>query len=54
MLLLLLSSSSLVSNSVFHKVFVALPAFDQVLITDEQTGNQKNDWVQTYGNDILI
>ena len=54
MLLLLLSLSSsslLVSNSVFHKVFAASPAFDQVLITDEQTGNQKNDWVQTYGND---
>jgi hypothetical protein len=51
LLLLLLSSSLLVSNSVFHKVFAASPAFDQVLITDEQTGNQKNDWVQTYGND---
>jgi hypothetical protein len=45
------SSSLLVSNSVFHKVFAASPAFDQVLITDEQTSNQKNDWVQTYGND---
>jgi hypothetical protein len=51
MLLLSLSSSLLVSNSVFHKVFAASPAFDQVLITDEQTSNQKNDWVQTYGND---
>jgi hypothetical protein len=51
LLLLFLSSSLLVSNSVFHKVFAASPAFDQVLITDEQTSNQKNDWVQTYGND---
>ncbi len=41
----------LISNQVFHKVFAASPAFDQVLITDEQTSNQKNDWVQTYGND---
>ena len=50
-LLLSLSSSLLVSNSVFHKVFAASPAFDQVLITDEQKSNQKSDWVQTYGND---
>ena len=46
MLLLLL-----ISYSLFHKTFAASPAFDQVLITDEQMSNQKNDWVQTYGND---
>jgi hypothetical protein len=46
MLLLLL-----VSYSLFHKAFAASPAFDQVLITDEEISNQKNDWVQTYGND---
>lgn len=51
MLLLLSSSLLLISNSVFHKVFAESPAFDQILITDEQTSNQKNDWVQTYGND---
>jgi hypothetical protein len=36
----------LISNSLFHKAFAASPAFDQVLIS-----NQKNHWVQTYGND---
>jgi hypothetical protein len=41
----------LTSNSLFHKAFAASPAFDQVLITDEEMNNQKNDWVQTYGND---
>ena len=46
MLLLLL-----ISYSLFHKAFAASPAFDQVLITDEEISNQKNDWVQTYGND---
>src|ERR1051325_6290096 len=46
MLLLLL-----ISYSIFHKAFAASPEFDQVLITDEQMSNQKNDWVQTYGND---
>ena len=46
MLLLLL-----ISYSIFHKAFAASPAFDQVLITDEKMSNQKNDWVQTYGND---
>jgi hypothetical protein len=46
MLLLLL-----ISYSLFHKAFAASPAFDQVLITDEEMSNHKNDWVQTYGND---
>jgi hypothetical protein len=46
MLLLLL-----ISYSLFHKAFAASPAFDQVLITDEEISNQKNDWAQTYGND---
>jgi hypothetical protein len=41
----------LISNSLFHKAIAASPAFDQIFITDEQFGNQTNDWVQTYGND---
>ena len=31
--------------------FAESPAFNQVLITDAPMSNQKNDWVQTYGND---
>ena len=46
MLLLLL-----ISYSLFHKAFAASPAFDQVLISDKEISNQRNDWVQTYGND---
>jgi len=46
MLLLLL-----ISYSLFHKAYAASPAFDQVLISDKEISNQKNDWVQTYGND---
>jgi hypothetical protein len=46
LLLVLLSASFL-----FHEVFALSPAFDQIFITDEQIGNKKNDWVQTYGND---
>jgi hypothetical protein len=46
MLLLLLNSYSL-----FHKTFAESSAFDQVLIPDKEIGNQRNDWVQTYGND---
>ena len=49
MLLLLL-----IPNSLFHKAFAASPAFDEVLIPDKEISNQKNDLVQTYGNDILI
>ncbi|MFL6404843.1 MAG: hypothetical protein ACJ71M_15350 [Nitrososphaeraceae archaeon] len=41
----------LTSNSLFHKAFATSPAFDQVLISDAQMSSQKNDWVQTYGND---
>ena len=37
--------------SPFHEAFAASPAFDQVLIHDKKISNQKNDWVQTYGND---
>ena len=33
------------------QAFAASPAFDQNFITDEQISNQRNDWVQTYGND---
>jgi hypothetical protein len=46
MLLLLL-----ISYSLFHKAFAASPPFDQVLISDKEISNQRNDWVQTYGND---
>ena len=37
--------------SPFHEAFAASPAFDQLLINDKKINNQKNDWVQTYGND---
>ena len=33
------------------QAFAGLPVFDQNFITDEQISNQRNDWVQTYGND---
>lgn len=36
--------------SPFHETFAAPPVFDQVLIYDKKISNQKNDWVQTYGN----
>jgi hypothetical protein len=36
----------LISSSPFHKTFAASPAFDLQALTD-----QRNDWVQTYGND---
>jgi uncharacterized membrane protein (DUF485 family) len=38
----------------FHHAFAASPAFDQIFITDEEFGNQTNDWVQTYGHDSTI
>ena len=47
LLLLILS----ISYSLFHNAFAASPPFDQIFITDEETSNQTNDWVQTYGND---
>ncbi|HXS59628.1 MAG TPA: hypothetical protein VN703_02320 [Candidatus Sulfopaludibacter sp.] len=40
-----------IPNSLFHKAFATSPAFDEVLIPDKKISNQKNDWVQTYGND---
>jgi hypothetical protein len=52
MLLLLLLL--LISYSFFHHAFAASPAFDQIFITDEEFGNQTNDWVQTYGHDSNI
>ena len=39
------------SYSLFHKTFAESSAFDQVLIPDKEIGKQRNDWVQTYGND---
>jgi hypothetical protein len=44
----------LISCSHFHKAFAASPAFDQVLIPDKEISSQKNDWVQTYGNDSTL
>jgi hypothetical protein len=41
----------LISCSLFHNAFAASPAFDQIFITDEELGNKRTDWVQTYGND---
>ncbi len=41
----------LFSCSLFRNAFAASPAFDQIFITDEQMSDQRNDWVQTYGND---
>jgi hypothetical protein len=41
----------LTPHSPFHGAFAASPSFDQRLIPDEHPSNQKNDWVQTYGND---
>ena len=49
MLLLLVLLS--IPYSLFHKAFAASPAFDQVLIPDKKPVSQRNDWVQTYGND---
>lgn len=40
-----------ISCSLFHRAFAASPPFDQIFITDEETSNQTNDWVQIYGND---
>jgi uncharacterized protein (DUF2147 family) len=48
---MLLLSPLLISSSLFHNAFTASPAFDQVMITDVPMSNQKNDWVQIYGND---
>ncbi|HYZ59079.1 MAG TPA: hypothetical protein VE544_05420, partial [Nitrososphaeraceae archaeon] len=41
----------LICCSLFHKAFAASPAFDQIFIPDQETSNQRNDWVQTIGND---
>ena len=41
----------IISSSILNKALAASPAFDQNFITDEGISNQKNDWVQTYGND---
>jgi hypothetical protein len=35
-----------ISSSPFHKTFAASPAFELQALSD-----QRNDWVQTYGND---
>jgi hypothetical protein len=35
----------------FNKAFAASPAFDQNFITDDKISNQRNDWIQTFGND---
>ena len=41
----------LICCSLFHKAFAVSPAFDQIFIPDQETSNQRNDWVQTIGND---
>ncbi|MGA9910388.1 MAG: hypothetical protein WBP84_09285, partial [Nitrososphaeraceae archaeon] len=41
----------LISCFLFNKALAASPAFDQNFITDENTSDQRSDWVQTYGND---
>ena len=41
----------LISCFLFNKAFAASPAFDQNFITDDKISNQRNDWVQTFGND---
>ena len=41
----------LISCFLFNKALAASPAFDQIFIPDEKISNQRNDWVQTYGND---
>jgi hypothetical protein len=41
----------LISCFLFNKALAESPAFDQIFITDEKISNQRNDWVQTYGND---
>ena len=41
----------LISCFLFNRASAASPAFDQIFITDEKISNQRNDWVQTYGND---
>ena len=41
----------LISCFLFNKALAPSPAFDQNFITDENTSDQRSDWVQTYGND---
>jgi hypothetical protein len=41
----------LISCFLFNKALAASPAFDQNFITDDKISNQRNDWIQTYGND---
>jgi hypothetical protein len=41
----------LISCFLFNKALAASPAFDQNFITDEKISNQRNDWIQTFGND---
>jgi hypothetical protein len=50
-LLLLSLLLLLVSYSLSHKAFAASPAFDEVLISDQELKNAKSHWVQTYSND---
>jgi hypothetical protein len=40
-----------ISCFLFNRASAASPAFDQIFIPDEKISNQRNDWVQTYGND---
>jgi hypothetical protein len=49
--ILLLLLVLLVICSLYDKAFAESPAFDQIFIVDEESNNQRNDWVQTYGSD---
>jgi hypothetical protein len=49
--ILLFLSILLISCFLFNKALAASPAFDQNFITDEKISNQRDDWIQTYGND---
>ena len=40
-----------ISCFLFNKALADSPAFDQNFITDDKISNQRNDWVQTFGND---
>ena len=41
----------LFSSSISHKTLAESPAFDEVLISDQELKSLKSHWVQTYGND---
>ena len=50
-IIILMSLLLLFSCSPSHNAFAASPAFDEVLISDQELKNAKSHWIQTYGND---